>query len=639
MSWIQNLCNTYDACHDIAGIVPKDNGDTLIPLCHTEKRLNFIVHLDMEGVFIRAEKNNSKICIPCTEESEGRTSRSAINKPHPLFDIRKYITYEKGKRYLENQKKWLDYLLKNPEHNFAFTILSSVHRYISKNSLIADLASYVKSKDDSFIGFCVEVNGVLEDRLWMMPEVHDAWIDYYLNEYLPTSQKPTGICYATGKPGVVYIENHPKSINRLAGNAKLISGNDKQNFTFRGRFDKSSEAVTVSYEASQRTHQTLRWLIESNNCHRCGTQAIIAWAVDHQPEVPDFFQNSYEIYDALPKTDAEKMISAHNHVFTDYSLMMREAMGGYGSPDRLHQHTRCIAVMVTDATTKNAGRLSITYYRELFENEYKEDIDVWHNTCKWYQPFEKKVDNSKESGYFIGAPSITRIQHTILGKPRSEKDASYEKLAKGLREQIIHCIFDGGQIPSSMVTTAIYRASNPLAFENKKAKNYRDHWREWEYVLSAACALVKRYYHDHKKEEFAVKLETKRDDREYLYGRLLALADSIESLARFKQGNSKSDPRATNAIRYMTIFSQRPLRTWNMLISQQLNPYIRQLNGANWYFNKIEEVKILFKQGDFEKDTALDGRYLLGFFAQRQAIWEERKNNKGDKQNEFNEKS
>jgi hypothetical protein len=68
--------------------------------------------------------------------------------------------------------------------------------------------------------------------------------------------------------------------------------------------------------------------------------------------------------------------------------------------------------MVTDATTKNAGRLSITYYRELFENEYKEDIDVWHNTCKWYQPFEKKVDNSKESGYFIGAPSITRIHNT-----------------------------------------------------------------------------------------------------------------------------------------------------------------------------------------------------------------------------------
>jgi CRISPR-associated protein Csd1 len=91
--------------------------------------------------------------------------------------------------------------------------------------------------------------------------------------------------------------------------------------------------------------------------------------------------------------------------------------------------------------------------------------------------------------------------------------------------------------------------------------------------------------------------------------------------ARYKQDKTKVDERPTNAIRYMTAFSQHPFRTWNMLFTHQLNPYIQQLNGASWYLNLIGEIKQLFESGAFEADTPLDGRYLLGFFAQRQELY------------------
>lgn len=74
-------------------------------------------------------------------------------------------------------------------------------------------------------------------------------------------------------------------------------------------------------------------------------------------------------------------------------------------------------------------------------------------------------------------------------------------------------------------------------------------------------------------------------------------------------------------MRYMTIFSQHPFRTWNMLFAQQLNPYIVSLNGAVWYINLIEEITSLFKPGEYESDAPLDGRFLLGFFAQRKEIF------------------
>ena len=132
---------------------------------------------------------------------------------------------------------------------------------------------------------------------------------------------------------------------------------------------------------------------------------------------------------------------------------------------------------------------------------------------------------------------------------------------------------------------------------------------------------------------YNVELETNRSDRGYLYGRLLAVADDIESYARYKQGKTKDEVSATNAIRYMTAFAQNPFRTWNILFTQQLNPYIQQLDGAGWYMGLIGEIMLLFKPGAFESNAPLDGAYLLGFFAQRQEL---RKKGKKENVNDVN---
>jgi CRISPR-associated protein Csd1 len=105
---------------------------------------------------------------------------------------------------------------------------------------------------------------------------------------------------------------------------------------------------------------------------------------------------------------------------------------------------------------------------------------------------------------------------------------------------------------------------------------------------------------------------------------LLAVADRIESAARYRQGKSKDDARPTNAMRYMTAFAHHPLRTWNVLW-EQLNPYILQLDGAGWHQNIIGDIQDRFKPGDFESDAALSGVYLLGYFAQRQKLRENKK--------------
>ena len=627
MSWAQNLCDTYDACAEIVGIYGEGQ-EILLPLAHLSTVLNISVYLNNEGMLQRIEqiksmgKKKMRICVPCTDDSEARSGSKAIDFPHPLFD---QIGYLDTQVYQNNLKKWMDYLKDSPQHQVAYQSISAVYRYIEKGSLKSDLENNkIEAKKSMFIGFCVDIDKELENRLWMKPELWKAWIDYYLGEGVE-KEKKKGICYVTGLNSP-YTEKHPKAINRVSGNAKLISGNDRSNFTFRGRFEEPSQAVTVSYVASQKIHQTLRWLISKSNCYQCDTQAIFAWAIDKMPEVQDFGEDSFEIYNNMVEpTEAEEQTRANSIVYVDYAQALKKALSGHIPTVRLKTHGRRVAIMATDAATE--GRMSISYYRELSQNEYEERIEQWHNTCKWYQPFEQNSSRHYKSEYFIGAPSMDRITLTVLGKRLSKKDKTYDKLVKSTREQVLHCIFDGERIPLHFMVSALNRASNPLAFENKAATNGRDRWRDWEFVLGSACTLIKRYYHDYKKEEFAVELETKRCDRDYLYGRLLAVADRIESHASYKQGKVKGDERATNAMRYMTIFSQRPFRTWHMLLTQQLNPYIQQLDGANYYFNLIGEIQQLFGSGEFERDEALDGRYLLGFFAQRQKFREKSKNN------------
>lgn len=635
MGWIKNLCDTYDACKDAVGKCDGNQATMLLPLGHLLTELNVIVYLKSDGTLYRAEKLKEKmlICIPCTDESEARSGTKAIDFPHPLFDQIKYLTTH---NYLNNLKKWMDFLQDNPKYPLAYQAIAAVYCYLAKGTLSNDLQSFqITVKDDLFIGFCVNLDDSPNDKLWMIPELWEAWIDFYRSEDI-AKRETQDICYITGNKST-YTQKHPKSINRASGNAKLITGNDDKNFTFRGRFEEPSQAVTVSYEASQKAHQALRWLISKSSCYRCDSQAIIAWAIDSTPDVIRFFDDSYNIYNTMEKTDEEKLTIAENTICVDYANALKKALSGYSTSSRLKKHVRRIAIISTDSAT--TGRMSVTYYRELSENEYEERIEQWHNTCKWYQPLGKDADKEYKYRYFIGAPAIDRIVLAVLGKRRSQKDESYDKLVKNLREQLVHCIFDGERIPSSMVVAAINRASNPFMFENKNAKSNSDRWRDWEHVLGATCALVKRYYHDYKKEEFAVELETERRDRDYLYGRLLAVADKIESSARYKQDKTKKDDRATNAIRYMPAFSQHPFRTWNMLFTQQLNPYIQQLNGAGWYMNLIGDIKQKFEPGEYEKNDPLDGRYLLGFFAQRQEFRKRQKDNNGGENNEFEEQN
>ena len=152
--------------------------------------------------------------------------------------------------------------------------------------------------------------------------------------------------------------------------------------------------------------------------------------------------------------------------------------------------------------------------------------------------------------------------------------------------------------------SAVRRASNRMGKEE----------HVWEKELSIACAL---YRNLHQEEGFTLALDESRRTRDYLYGRLLALAESLERWALRDAG----EERLTNAERLMQRFADRPFSTWRT-IELSLTPYISRLgNKARNRRQMISEVMALFEPEDFINDSKLSGEFLLGYHCQREALY------------------
>lgn len=119
-----------------------------------------------------------------------------------------------------------------------------------------------------------------------------------------------------------------------------------------------------------------------------------------------------------------------------------------------------------------------------------------------------------------------------------------------------------------------------------------------------------------------MSLDTKNRSRDYLYGRLIAQAESMEWYALYLQNGKKTPTRATNAERYFQQFAQRPYSTWRNLESEKLVPYRNYLTsqGKDFYKDAISEIVELFEVNDFTRDDKLSGEFLLGYHCQKMEI-------------------
>lgn len=645
MSWIQKLYETYERCVDLPN--SGEESAAITPLYHLKQQAHIEMTIDGDGNFRRASVVGKEYTvIPATEKSATARTRAIV--AHPLCDHVKYCAGD----YSEGKEKTNKYFEKYREQlgcwHQCHPKADAIFKYIEKKTVLSDLIKEgvmpvdadgclqkeweskqnkpallkqltpekkIYKPQNALIRWRVEIANDPVPEVWKDKKLQDAWLAYCTAK---EASKTPELCMITGIKRVL-ADKHPNKIRNGKDGAKLISNKKTANsdFIYLGRFLSVDQAAGVGIEVSQKAHGALSWLIGRQGFSN-GDQVIVAWSVDGK-DIPNPFKNSADMFGL----DVGQTNTSHQYQgdFGQTSaLRLNNYIRGYrtnlGSTDG-------IVVMGLDSASK--GRMAITYYRELTGSEFLDRVEAWHKACAWAQNYSKKIK-------FVGTPSPKDIAEAAYG--RQLVGESGKKLSKATVERLLPCIIDGQPIPRDLVELSVNRAANRAGYDKWEFdKQLKTEVNAWEKNLGIACALFKGY---NKDRSYQMTLETNRTSRDYLYGRLLAIAENIEGRALHIAG----EERDTNAAKLMQRFADHPYSTWRT-IEIALTPYKTRLRSKRAPFLRAMELlldEVTCALGDaYINDSRLTGEFLLGYHCQRQALRPPAKKDNPDQPNEIQE--
>jgi len=660
MSWMAKLYETYEA-----GMALELSADEhLMPISHTLQNTHINIVIDGEGHFKRASVlEKTQIVLPATEKSASRSSGEA---PHPLADKIQYVAKDyaeyggKKKPYFNGYCKQLyNWCESSAGHPKAKAVLEYIKKgrvvtdlidaqvlQVDENNILRDYWPYEPSEEmpvpllfkvlpktkgkteqgSALVCWTVEVHGDPLSRTWEDESLHQSWI-----EFDTMAEGVKGLCFVSGQEQSLAV-THPAKLRHSGDKAKLVSANDMAGFTFRGRFTDTkksraingTQSVGISREITQKAHNALQWLI-SRQGYRNGDQVYIAWAVSGE-NVPEPLSSSWDMFgDDLvsveqPEQEEKNPIDHGVDLGESFAQNLNKYIAGYrANLDKYMEDCRVgfkaneqIVIMGLDSATP--GRMGVIYYREFMASEFLDRLHTWHNQFSWPQRFTKEFPNPKGKKPIRKTiwPVSSPVPWVIAEAAYGDILKSNNNVKKSLLERILPCIIDGQAFPRDIMIAAVQRASN---------RNNCELW-EWQRNLGVACALYKGFYLRHpdhsKRREYAMALEEERITRDYLYGRLLAIAERIEEVALGVGG----EKRPTTASRLMQRFADRPFSTWRN-IELGLQPYMQrlQVSRAGFLANSKKELDVVqdaFLSDDFISDKPLTGEFLLGYHCQKQ---------------------
>lgn len=606
MGILQKAVETYDSHKSLVGVVQADH-EVLAPLSHIVTSAQLEIVLTEDGDFVSArtvDKKEPKIMIPATEESAGRTSAPVA---HPLCDQLGYLAdynAEKHTLYTQLLDSWCDSPYSHPK-------VRAVRSYISKNRLTGDLLrsqllsaeqiallnkpnqtkdeeKEAKKLDKMLVRWRIQSSDPNSpEGCWMDTSLMQSFSAFYLDSI---RKNPTDLCMVSGEESVP-ASQHPKGIVSVKGNAKLISANDNSGFTFRGRFTDDTQAAVVSYEASQKAHNALRWLIAEQGYQVVfGGRTFLCWnpGGDKMPAPSGSFRRRMR-----------PQFTVHN-----YREELKNTLLGYQEGIT---NTKGVVICALDAAT--TGRLAITYFNELEASDYLNRLHQWDSQFCWYYP-----------PFGIESPALPDIVNYAFGTQRKGNGAFRmecdERVVRQQMQRLIACRVDSGRLPKDIVKSLVNRAAEPVAFDKSI----------WRKMLFIACAAVHRIKMENNEGDDAMSWELSTPDRSFQYGRLLAAMNQLEQ----DYYNKTKEDRLTNALKYMSAFRLHPHHVYEQVNRQLTQAYLGRVTPyqRKRYEKMTGEIwEILRSFPETELFKPLEDTYLLGFDLQRNEFYKSNKKN------------
>lgn len=605
LSWTEKLANAYNVL-----CLQEDSG--ILPIAHSRQNAQITVSLNLDGTIPplgfaeKVDKADAPTVIPVTAASGARVSP---NYPHPFADKIRYLAgdyhiYGTGKytdrkfydMYMDGLKKWCDF---DPNNK----VIKAVYEYLSKGTLVKDLIDAGVLTVDS------ETGKLSDDKIATIPQT-DALVRFIVDgkkawknaemfasfeRFNASLSDDKQLCYATGEE-LPATYTHPKYIRNSGDSAKLFSTNDTSGFSFRGRFSDKTQATSISYDYSQRMHNALKCLIANQGIYVDGL-CILVWE-DSLAEVPDATQKCVFEDNDDDFNEENELTATTGKINKD--LTRKSLMGTQNK----YSPTSQTMLMMFDSATQ--GRLSITEYSELATSDYISNLAKWHDDTSW-------ICYGKRRSF-----SVYEIANCAYGNEEGNLLKAGEKTKKDVFQRLLPYIAGGGRIPKDIVSQLFIRACKYNSYDSEN---------NWKKVVNCACGMIRKRIVE-TKGECTMSLDKESHSRDYLYGRLLAVADVAEASTY-----DREDSRPTNAKRFFEAFSNHPYQTWDV-IYKSLRPYLDRMGrGGNVYYERmINEITSMFEHNEFKNNSPLSPEFLHAYSCQVNELYTKKTDdNKEDK--------
>lgn len=628
--FFQDLIKTYDTYDKMGRIGEKYDKDPLIPpIMHILKEQKkeqtiVIVQLLKDGTFLKMidstelTDRNMEMIIPVTEKSASRTTNTA---PHPLCDtVEQILTNE----YLAQLKNWA-------MSEYSHPIVNAVYDYMQRKRFSSDLDIYVtkkieekgkskrnlskeklekeikqekKKSEKYFVLWEVkdpEYEASGKGRCWENISLRESFIKWNISVAENDPTRKRGLCMITGDRNVILAGKHPSVASIGQTTSKLISSNDV--YTYRGILtDKDPFAVfSMGYIASQKAHIALNYLIKSQKVylHYSHDCRCIVWTPNgKQTEMVPHIEDP--LFDDFSEEEKKLTLTTPG----EYANRLNKLIEEYKGTEKANWINDTISIAEIKATSK--GRAALTFYATMNMADYFERLKKWDETCCWWS-WNKK---------YVTSPFLKKIVLCAYGNEQEKQNGKTElKVDDATMNAQMHrltlCKLYGLKMPKDIMRRLVENASHPERYTN-----------QYQTVLTTTCAIIKKYYNDHKGVCVSMEVEENVKSRDYLFGQLLAILDKMET-STYK----KDDKREPFAMRLLQRYRKQPLNTYELIYAHVRKAYYPKLRIGSqvFYSKKIQGIMtelntICSEEKDWNKP--LNEMYLVGYHLQLKELYQ-----------------
>lgn len=613
MAWQKALVNAYDACEKYIDYEHND-GNGLCPVAHQPLNVQIDVFIDDSSNFIRAEKiepvtdekgnkRSVKIFVPADQAGSSRTGSNL--SPKGLTDKLCYVCgdfaecfpedkqakkAEKAhQNYMDQMKRWIDYGA--PDE------ISTVYNYLCRNTIMKDILKCTdKVKTSDAVRFTViHKNENIVKGTWQSREIAESFISFCMS-----TAENVGFDAVTGENRMLATV-FPAQVRNSGDNAKIVSSNDKTNYTYKGGYIKNpADCITIGYEVAQKMTNALRYLIEKQGISN-GHERIVCFGNSTGQTLPS-------MWDAFFESDEDET----EDTASLYAERVKKAVNGYRQELEGNEKITVIGVdSADDSKNDMKGRLAVTRYYELNQDSFFGPIVKWYETCRW------------KRGKHIFTPTPYKIACAAYGI--GDKPEVKDTKLKRVKNAVMDCTLEGRKLSRQVVSDVMQSVKNPQKYDEKV----------WRNIVAIALAVLSRSEYD-KGEILEMNLNKEKRDRSYQFGRLLAVMERIEDSASYRK---EAGHKTTNAVKSWKSFTLKPAYTFSRL-HQKVMPYMVSLPSGtqNAYKNVISEIIEKIESVDGFTNEKLDDLYLAGYYLQRDAMIKEAVKAKAAKENEKEQK-